>query len=432
MKQIQTFFRNLLLLLILLTAISSHAQNPTYYCVAKNDTLLNATNYQFDIYLYRTGTVDLYLNNYQFAFKIQNTLGILNGGTLTGVYLAGSSELPAAFISQGVNILTSGTEKYIRINGCPSSSNGTLIPDTGIRLGTFRITNTVSFGQSKMNMIWNNGAPATMTLKAMVSGASTFIFNMSYYATIFTDPTLNKHLGIMHLTGSGNYCMGNMGREVKTDSSENGVQYRLVKNANAIGSFMPGTDSVISFGIQTAGTYRSYAYRKATYLNDTLQDTVIITQSALPPTPVISQNGNDLYSSALAGNQWYNDLGIIAGADAQNYSPTTEGNYYCVVTDALGCISDTSNIIGIVFTSVPESAHMTVVRLWPNPSDNIVNISSEVNSEIEIYDLQGQLIKQLTTGSIQTVIDISSFSEGMYFVKIKTEAGYTLQKLIKK
>ncbi|KAF2511345.1 T9SS type A sorting domain-containing protein [Flavobacterium foetidum] len=69
--------------------------------------------------------------------------------------------------------------------------------------------------------------------------------------------------------------------------------------------------------------------------------------------------------------------------------------------------------------------------VWPNPVKNTLNINSlqDSNYSIKIYDLLGRLI--YTKENVNTSIDVSSFTSGLYLIKIKAESGETSQKFIK-
>lgn len=287
MKNIITMTKVLMAALLAVIAIETSAQTPTYSCVAKNDTLINSTVYQFDIYIYRTGTTDLYLNNYQFSYQIVNTSGILNGGTLTGSYVSGSSDLPSSFVPSGVSILTSGGLNYVRVNGVAATTSGTLVPVTGLRIGTFRVTNSVAFGQSKMNLAWWNAVPATTSIRAIVppatSGTVVVITNMSFHSTSLTDPVLNLAVSNYNMTGGGTYCTGTSGTAIGLSSSETGVIYRLIKNSIPSGSNIPGSGSSLNFGNQPAGTYTCSAYRKATYITGNMSGSAVSTEIIVNP-----------------------------------------------------------------------------------------------------------------------------------------------------
>jgi len=69
---------------------------------------------------------------------------------------------------------------------------------------------------------------------------------------------------------------------------------------------------------------------------------VTITVNPLPPTPTITPSGMDLVSSSATGNQWYLNATLIGGATNQIYTPTQNGNYTVIVTDANGCTATSS------------------------------------------------------------------------------------------
>ncbi|MCW4469511.1 T9SS type A sorting domain-containing protein [Flavobacterium sp. MFBS3-15] len=69
------------------------------------------------------------------------------------------------------------------------------------------------------------------------------------------------------------------------------------------------------------------------------------------------------------------------------------------------------------------------IKVYPNPSDGIVNISaaSEIKS-FELYDVQGRLLQAGTNASLDT----SGRAAGMYFVRVFTEEGMKVEKVFKK
>jgi hypothetical protein len=68
-------------------------------------------------------------------------------------------------------------------------------------------------------------------------------------------------------------------------------------------------------------------------------------------------------------------------------------------------------------------------KIYPNPTDGIVNISAKAEiRSVQLYDVQGRLL-QSGTG---TKIDISDRTMGIYFIKIITDKGMKVEKLIKK
>lgn len=70
-------------------------------------------------------------------------------------------------------------------------------------------------------------------------------------------------------------------------------------------------------------------------------------------------------------------------------------------------------------------------NIYPNPANDHITVETNLRSEIEIFNIQGQLIKRMNTNGIKTSIDISNFSGGMYFVKLKTEKKVEVKKFLK-
>lgn len=71
-----------------------------------------------------------------------------------------------------------------------------------------------------------------------------------------------------------------------------------------------------------------------------------------------------------------------------------------------------------------------------NPIPAVDNITIEYsapakNAEILIYNLQGQLILSQPLRQEKTTVDISTLAQGMYFVKLETEKGVAVKKIIK-
>ena len=72
--------------------------------------------------------------------------------------------------------------------------------------------------------------------------------------------------------------------------------------------------------------------------------------------------------------------------------------------------------------------------VYPNPVDNILNISRNNNiiiNNIAIYNVLGQLVISIPNAESVQNIDVSKLSEGQYFIVIKTEKGISNTKFIK-
>jgi hypothetical protein len=88
------------------------------------------------------------------------------------------------------------------------------------------------------------------------------------------------------------------------------------------------------------------------------------------------------------------------------------------------CISNTGPL-----ANVNNEISKNVVKVYPNPTKNILNITSnEKVKSLELYDLNGRMILQNHDNEF---INIENLNSEMYLIKITTENGVSTQKIFK-
>jgi len=72
-------------------------------------------------------------------------------------------------------------------------------------------------------------------------------------------------------------------------------------------------------------------------------------------------------------------------------------------------------------------------KLFPNPTDNIINIETQyqIPLTIEIHSLSGQIIQSTKILNNSTQIDLSSFQKGVYFITVRSRDLVRTEKIIK-
>jgi hypothetical protein len=160
---------------------------------------------------------------------------------------------------------------------------------------------------------------------------------------------------------------------------------------------------------------------------------IIADINPIPQTPVISQNGNTLTSSVASGNQWYyqnlvGDL-LISGATGQTYVPIVTGEYYTIATGNGGCMSDTSNIIYMIITGIDELIN-SQVNIFPNPTNGIIHFDYSIKGQSVTVSICNVLGETLIEKENPTVIDLSVFENGTYFLICKIKDTYSSSKKI--
>lgn len=82
--------------------------------------------------------------------------------------------------------------------------------------------------------------------------------------------------------------------------------------------------------------------------------------------------------------------------------------------------------------SNPDVAIDNSISIYPNPAKNNVNIHcNNTIKTIELYDVQGRVLQSQVIDSQSSTMDISSKSKGVYFLKVVTEKGIKVEKLVK-
>jgi len=72
--------------------------------------------------------------------------------------------------------------------------------------------------------------------------------------------------------------------------------------------------------------------------------------------------------------------------------------------------------------------HITV---FPNPVNEKLTIVCTKRSVIEVQNTEGQILKRIAAIDLYTTVDLSDLPGGIYIIKVITEDGITVKKIIK-
>ena len=68
------------------------------------------------------------------------------------------------------------------------------------------------------------------------------------------------------------------------------------------------------------------------------------------------------------------------------------------------------------------------MNIYPNPTQNTLNIEGIDNGKYSIYNVQGKLVLY---GELEESINVSILSEGLYTIKIENEEGVAIKQFVK-
>jgi len=72
------------------------------------------------------------------------------------------------------------------------------------------------------------------------------------------------------------------------------------------------------------------------------------------------------------------------------------------------------------------------VTISPNPTNGVINVVSDKNYSIDVIDINGRIISTTQMLNNRASIDISGNQAGMYIVRLNSEEGTAIYKVIKK
>ncbi|HLP54194.1 MAG TPA: T9SS type A sorting domain-containing protein [Fluviicola sp.] len=160
-------------------------------------------------------------------------------------------------------------------------------------------------------------------------------------------------------------------------------------------------------------------------------DAITVTVNSAPTATATDNGDASITASAGTSYQWVNcGTGTaIAGATSQTYTATANGDYAVVVTNASGC-SDTSSCVTIDYISLAEIIDASI-QVYPNPTSGEVFVTmSATEAKVDVIDAQGKVL-QVTTVSNGEKVSLAAYETGVYFLRIVTENGSTLARIVK-
>lgn len=143
------------------------------------------------------------------------------------------------------------------------------------------------------------------------------------------------------------------------------------------------------------------------------------------PTVLTANQGSASY-------QWYNcDTNtIISGETNQSFTPIVSGNYAVEIT--LGSCIEMSDCILFTTLAIEESVS-DYFKITPNPVESVLTINSSLNLTVSIhlYNVSGQLVLEMSSNKKISEIDMSAYTSGIYYLKLKGNDKVSTFKIVK-
>ena len=159
-----------------------------------------------------------------------------------------------------------------------------------------------------------------------------------------------------------------------------------------------------------------------------------------------AQVGDNIQMSITAENatlyQWkkdgtmLSDDGHFTGTNTNilqihNVTPSDAGTYICVVSGQCNIVE--SQPIQLTIEATFIDGQLTNVQIYPNPANEQVTIKFDQpvsNASVKISDELGRTLYETNFSGNKLQIDVSSFSQGLYFITIDNNKTILKAKLI--
>ena len=171
--------------------------------------------------------------------------------------------------------------------------------------------------------------------------------------------------------------------------------------------------------------------------------TQVITVNPLPSVGINSSNANGLAcetdittltGSGAATYQWASNNGVVVG-NPINVTPASTITYTVYGTSAQGCTNvstyelTVTNCVGLA----SQNGVNTAIMLYPNPNNGTFTIDWNTNDSksAEVMDVTGRVILSTTNSANHINMDMSNFANGVYYVKLYSDASTEVIKVVK-
>ena len=157
---------------------------------------------------------------------------------------------------------------------------------------------------------------------------------------------------------------------------------------------------------------------------------------------VVHQPAAENYADSAIIGESYEGYGFtLTEAETALLRETMDslGNATLVLRDTLQTVHGCDSVVTLTLffsgnLDMPEPTFEVqhFVKVYPNPTTSRVTIESDGMQHVELYDNDGRRLKDYDTYSNDTItIDVTDYSSGIYYLRIHSAAGVTIQKIVK-
>jgi hypothetical protein len=240
-----------------------------------------------------------------------------------------------------------------------------------------------------------------------------------------------------------------IGWDAPTPATGAGQAWEIINSTVGNALVQDGASSVAGIAGSTAATNINLISRGLN-LQGSQQVTITLwARNFVSPATLTNTSTIELYygDQPLVASQT-NLIGTQAGIASTTYTqytftftPPATGVYYISVRNVSAPINSTTDFSAVIMDNFSVTQTLSVndflstkFSVFPNPTNNIINFSNDQNavvSTIELADLNGRVVKTLKVNATEGQVSVSDLATGMYMMKITTDQGVAVKKIVK-
>jgi hypothetical protein len=157
----------------------------------------------------------------------------------------------------------------------------------------------------------------------------------------------------------------------------------------------------------------------------------VVTNYPKPIKPVIVHTPPTMkVASIYTYYQWYRNGAQIVGANNYQLNTTTPGKYFVQITDENGCLNNSDTIEILQPNSISNVTTNGVIKIYPNPTQSIVNIDAPIAVNVVVTDLTGRIVADVKDAKS---VDLENYADGTYIFRLFDQSNQliSIQKISK-
>lgn len=315
------------------------------------------------------------------------------------------------------------TAKVTATNGISATTTGNPVSACGANNGTATVS---ASGGTSYSYVWS-----TSQTSATISGLSAGTYTVTVSAggcNTTASYTVGNSSGITaNIAGTNTTCGKTNGTVSVNPTGATSFSYLWSnsKTTSSIGNLPSGTYTVtITSG--ACSTTASFNVSGSTPLTVSTTSTPNTSTSNNGTATAVASNGTSPYFYSWSDGQ---NTQTATGLSSGQYSVTASDQFGCTATQLV----TVSNSIGIAYNS-----NIASINIFPNPTEKTLNIEVQckINDDItiELMNLSGQILNHLffeKTQSKELSLNVETLPAGFYLVRVKTNNGQIVTKVIK-